>query len=226
MLINTNAIVLTATRFKDHSLIVKCYTKDYGIKSYILHHIFKSKKGKINNAYFQLLSQIEIQANHKTNQSLHTINEVKLHHPYTSLHTNIYKSTVALFLAEVLQTIIQEEEENQDLYYFLESALLWYDLNEFNANFHLLFLLKLSQHLGIFPNTQNLHHYFFTKESTLTKINLLKQLIGINFDTLNDIKMNAKIRQEILQEILQYFDVHLGSFKKPKSLEILHKVFN
>lgn len=226
MLLTTKAIVLSALKYKDSSLIVSCYTKELGVQSYILHHIFKAKKGKLNPAYFQLLTQIEIQTSYKPNQSLHKINDVKLQHSYHTLHTNIYKSTVSMFLAEVLQSVLKEEEENTELYHFLEATFLWYDLHDFNANFHLLFLLKLSKFLGIFPDINNLHLSFFSYEKDSQKINILKSFLGINFDALDTIKINAQKRQDILSEILHYFSVHLGDFKKPKSLKILHDIFN
>lgn len=226
MISTTKAIVLSAIKYKDSSLIVTCYTMSHGVQSYILHHILKSKKGKVNPAYFQMLSQLEIQINYKQNQSLQKISEVKLQHTYTSLQTNIYKSTVALFLAEILHSCLKEEEENQDLYNYLEAALLWYDIHDFNANFHLLFLIKLSQHLGIYPDENVLNQHFFYYEKNQTKIEHLKLLFGLNFDELHLLKYSTQIRQDILNEILQYFNVHLGVFKKPKSLKILHEVFN
>jgi DNA repair protein RecO (recombination protein O) len=226
MIATTKAIVLSALKYKDSSLIVTCYTMEYGVQSYILHHILKSKKGKLNPAYFQVLSQLEIQVHQKQNQSLHKISEVKLNHTYTSLQTNIYKSTVALFLAEILQNCLKEEEQNKELYHYLEAALLWYDIHDFNANFHLLFLLKLSQHLGIYPDTKNIYQDFFYHEQSSTKTDQLKALFGVNFDELHVIKYSSQMRQDILNEILQYYNVHLGVFKQPKSLKILHEVFN
>jgi len=225
MLLTTNAIVLSALKYKDSSLIVSCYTKELGIQSYILHHVFKAKKSKLNPAYFQLLTQLEIQTNYKTNQSLHKITEVKLHHSYTSIHTNIYKSSVSMFIAEVLQSILKEEEKNTELYRYLEASLLWYDLHKFNANFHLVFLLKLSQYLGVYPDLNTLHLNFFNYEKDNQKVHILKKILGIHFDDLNTIKINAQMRQDILNEILHYFSVHLGDFKKPKSLKILHDIF-
>jgi len=225
MLLTTNAIVLSALKYKDSSLIVSCYTKELGIKSYILHHVFKAKKSKLNPAYFQLLTQLEIQTNYKTNQSLHKITEVKLQHSYTSIHTNIYKSSVSMFIAEVLQSILKEEEKNTELYRYLEASLLWYDLHKFNANFHLVFLLKLSQYLGVYPDLDTLHLNFFNYEKDNQKVHILKKILGIHFDDLNTIKINAQMRQDILNEILHYFSVHLGDFKKPKSLKILHDIF-
>ncbi len=225
MLLNTNAIVLSAIKFKEHSLIVSCYTKELGIQSYILHHIFKSKKGKLNPAYFQLLTQLEIQTNVKQNQTLHKITEVKLNHSYDSIHINIYKSTVTMFLAEVLQSILKEEEKNIELYNFIETSLLWFDLNRFNPNFHIAFLLKLCQYLGIYPNPYTLDQFFFKHEKNNLKIQILKNILGTDFDKVIDIKINANTRNEILDEILNYFKIHLGDFKKPNSLKILHDIF-
>ena len=131
-----------------------------------------------------------------------------------------------MFIAEVLQNILKEEEKNIELYRFLEASLLWYDLHEFNANFHLTFLLKLSQYLGVYPDIDTLHLNFFNYEKDNHKIDVLKKLLGIHFDDLHTIKINAQMRQDILNEILHYFSVHLGDFKKPKSLKILHDIFN
>ena len=224
MIINTKAIVLATVRYKDHAVIVNCYTKDHGVKSYLVHGIFKSKKGKMNPAYFQLLTQLEIQASHHPNKELHKLKEVRINQHYQSLHSNIYKSSVVMFLAEALNNLIKDED-TPELYEFIETALLWYDLHEFNPNFHLLFLLKLSRHLGIYPNLEEISSEFMLNLNDLTQVSLLEQLLGTTFDDLENIKMNAQMRQQLLTSILKYFSVHLGYFKTPKSLEILHHVF-
>ncbi len=221
----TKAIVLSTLKYKDNSLIVRCYTQQYGVQSYLLHHILTAKNKKINIAYFQVLSQIEIQAIHKPNNTLHSISDVKLHQPYQSLQTNIYKSTVVLFLSEILQNVLKEEEKNTALYHYIETGLLWYDLHKFNANFHLIFLLKLSQHLGIYPNLEKNHLNYFLIKNNNQKITQLKTLLGIGFDELNSVQVNAPVRNEILNEIIHHFSIYLGNFKKPKSLIILQDVF-
>jgi DNA repair protein RecO (recombination protein O) len=57
-------------------------------------------------------------------------------------------------------------------------------------------------------------------------LELLKQLLGIKFDALNEVKLNAQQRQSFLNLILLYYKLHLGGFKEPKSLQILNQVFN
>ena len=102
MLVSTKAIVISKIKYNDSDLIVKCYTASLGIKSYIIRNALKSKRVKIKPAYFQLLSLIQIEADHKDSRTLHYLKEVRLYKPYDSLHTNIFKSTVLLFLSEIL----------------------------------------------------------------------------------------------------------------------------
>ena len=58
-----------------------------------------------------------------------------------------------------------------------------------------------------------------------SELNLFKQLLGTNFDALHTVKINTRRKQEFLNMILLYFDLHLGSSKKPKSLQVLNQVF-
>jgi DNA repair protein RecO (recombination protein O) len=235
----TNAIVLSKIRYRDNDLIVKCYTQKEGIVSYLLKGVFKSKKGYSKIAYYQLLSQLQLTTDHKAKRSLQYVKEVKNNYLYTSLHTNVLKSAIVMFLAEVLSTSLQEEEQNDTLYNYLEATLQWLDVNDNFANFHLLFLLNLSKHLGFYPDKSKIEAPYFNlkdgefqlvKESKYSvfgeNLTLLKRLLGITFDTLEEVKINAKQRQSFLSLILLYFELHLGSFKKPKSLQIFNEVFN
>ncbi len=161
MLISTKAIVISKLKYRDNDLIVKCYTEHFGVQSYLLRGVLKSKKGKLRTAYFQLLSQLEIIINYRQKRSLQSLNEVKPLTIYNSIHSNVSKSAIVMFLAEVLSTILKEEENNESLYSYLETTLLWLDANDEVSNFHLLFLLNLSKYLGFYPDLSNSGHGFF-----------------------------------------------------------------
>lgn len=238
MLTTTNAIVLSKLRYRDHDLIVKCYTQQFGVVSFLIRGVLKSKKGNIKAAYFQLLSQLQIVIDYKKNKNLQTIKDIKINHLYTSLHSNVLKSSVVMFLSEVLSSILQEEEENEILYSYLETTLLWFDTHSESSNFHLLFLLNLTKYLGFYPENINSESpYFNLKDGKFENKNygknsifgenltLLKTLLGITFDAINTIKINSKQRQSFLSMILLYFELHLGGFKRPKSLEVFNQVF-
>jgi len=239
MLTKNNGIVLSKIKYKDFDLIVKCYTQKRGVVSYILRGILKSKKSQSKVVYFQPLSQIQIEENYRPNSELHSIKEVKSNYIYKSLHSNIYKSAIVLFLAEVLSSVFKEEDKNEDLYHFIETALQYLDNEEYFANFHLLFLLKLTRYLGFQPASLGQNQSYFNLQSGVFEtvetciysvsgknLTILKDLLGINFDALQTIKINASQRQDFLNMLLHYFELHLDGFKKPKSLQVLNDVFH
>lgn len=239
MLTKNKAIVISKLRYRDNDLIVKCFTIQKGLVSYLIRGALKSNKGTSKAVYFQLLSQLQIEENFKANQTLQYIREVKIDYVYRSIHTNVYKSSIAMFLAEILSTVLKEEEQNLQLYDYLEVTLKWLDHQEDFSNFHLLFLLNLTQYLGFYPENTNSEAPYFNLSNGMFEnqksnvysiygenLTLLKSLLGINFDELKAIKISSKQRQSFLTMLLLYFELHLGSFKKPKSLQVFNQVFN
>ena len=238
-LVNTKAIVLSSLKFGDTSLIVKCYTQEEGVKSYLLRGILKPKKKGIKAAYFQPLTQLHIVANHNNKNSLNAIKEVRIINPYKTIHTGIVKQSVIMFLSEVLSNSIQEEEQNLALYKYLETALIWFDIHDKIANFHLLFLLNLTGFLGFYPDVSESNKRGFNLlegnfSDNLLDINVIsnndfyqfKKLIGIIFDDIEKVSYSKEERQLVLQVIIKYFKLHLGSFRNPKSLQVLETVFS
>ena len=81
MLVKTKAIVLSAIKYQEKSLIVKCYTQNHGIKSYFVPSAFSSKKSNQRIAYFQPLTLLEIEATHKNMPNITTMIEERLNNP-------------------------------------------------------------------------------------------------------------------------------------------------
>ncbi len=239
MIINTNAIVLSKIKYRDNDLIVKCYTQQLGLVSVILRGVLKSKRGQSKSAYYQPLSLLQLVIDYKNNRSLQSVKEAKLNHLYTSLHTNVLKGSIVMFLTEVLSDALREEEQNEILFSYLETTLQWLDAHSEYSNFHLLFLLNLTKYLGFYPDLKNIEfNYFNLSDGKFEKqpeskysitgenLSLLKQLLGTTFDALSLVKVNGKQRQSFLSMILLYFELHLGSFRTPKSLQVFNQVFS
>ena len=239
MLIKSNIIILSKIKYKDYDLIVRSYTKHRGLVSYLVKGVLKpSKTNRAKSVYFQPLMQLSVEENYRPNQSLQYLKEIKSNYIYQSLHTNVYKSAIVLFLSEILTTVLREEEQNEDLYYFLETAFQYLDTEDHFANFHLLFLLKLTRYLGFQPDLPTKDSMSFNLQTGHFEVNkndlysisgknltLLKQLLGINFDALYTVKINALERHDFLNMLLHYFELHLEDFKKPKSLKVLSDIF-
>lgn len=237
MLVKTKAIVISSLKFQEKSLIVKCFTLSDGLKSYFVPNAFSGRKSNQKIAYFQPLTLLEIEANHKNKGTLEHFREIKLTHAYQTINTDIFKSSIIIFLSEMLHHSIHEEEKNESLFTFLETALLWLDAHEETANFHLILLLEVTKFLGFYPDVSETDLKFFdSKEGVFTLFQgtnclsehetyLFKKLIDLRFDS--NQKVFAGIERQILLKILlDYYTFHLGGFKKPKSLEVLKEVFS
>lgn len=235
MLLKTRAIVISAIRYQEKSLVVRCYTQAEGLRSYYVRDAFGSKKSGQKNIYFRPLSIIDIVATHKNKGTLEYFKEVHLAHPYTTLHTDIIKTTVALFVSEVLHHCIKEEEQNTGLYEFLETSLLWLDGHDEPVNFHLILLLGLTRFLGFYPNGAEGHVFFemtegvfmpYASSTCLTEHEtlLLRRLMALRLDN-REKSFHITERQALLKILLDYYTIHLDGFRKPRSLEVLREVF-
>jgi DNA repair protein RecO (recombination protein O) len=240
MQVKTKAIVLSAIKFQESSLIVKCFTQSDGLKSYFVRGAFAAKSAKLGGAkiaYFQPMTILEIEAVHQNKGKLEHFKEIKIATPYQTIPTDVVKSSILLFLAELLQHSIQEEEKNSDFFDFIESALIWLDTHAYSANFHLVFLFETAKYLGFYPDVSEIDlPYFSVQEGqfspilTLGTLNeqetaLFKRGLNLQFDS-DQKSFHVAERQQLLTLIMDYYGLHLSGFKHPKSLEVLKAVFS
>lgn len=237
MLIKTKAIVISTTKYQDKSLIVKCLTKSEGIKTYFVHNAFTGKNNKQKNAFFQPLNQIEIEAYHKNKGGLERFKEVKLYYTYQSIYLDIVKTTIILFLSEILHNTIKEEGKNEALFDYLENALQLFDNQNEVVNFHLILLLQLTKYLGFYPqNNTSDNKYFNSKEGIFLSHNsiqslsidesiLLKKLLDLKINSTENI-FTASQRRLLLKILIDYYSHNIENSKPIKSIDILTQIFD
>lgn len=238
MLIKTKAIVISTLKYSDNSLIVKCFTENYGIQTYLLQGVLSSKKTTLKAALFQPFMQLEIIATYRNSGSLERIKEAKVSYTYQSLYTNIYKSSVAMFLSEICSFVCKMEHSEPEFYRFLEEKLCFFDKHTFLANFHLKFLIDLTQYLGFYPDVSDDNYLFFNMEEGMfshfdeskhsisgQELTLFKEIIASEYVHLQHIKANRFERNTLLNSILKYYEWHFPGFRKTKSLEVLQVLF-
>src|SRR5690606_36691124 len=161
MQIKSNAIVLNSLRYQEKSLIVKCFTKHFGLKTYFIQNAFSKRNKNLKSAYFQPLNQLQLEAVHKNKGSMENIREIKLAYAYLTIPFDFYKNNVGIFLSEVLSGRIKEEQADNGLYHFIETALIWFDEHDFNDDFHLWLLLHLINYLGFYPDDSHRDARYF-----------------------------------------------------------------
>ncbi len=239
MQVSTRALVFSSIKYAEADLIVSCFTEKYGLKSYLLRGILKSKKGKLRTSMFQPLSLLQLEAYHKDKGSLERINEAKVLSTYKTLHTQVIKSSLLLFLSEILKNSVKEEEANPQLFQFIEGSLKWLDENEEIANFHLLFLLKLTNYLGFYPDFSEKDAPYFNllegnfQQHTIGQfceegeiVEALKQLDKRDFNNFSELKIPKSVRLKTLDLVLKYYQLHIQGYKSPKSLPVLTQLFH
>ncbi|MBR8707139.1 DNA repair protein RecO [Bacteroides pyogenes] len=242
MLQKSKGIVLHTLKYNDNSVIVDMYTELSGRTSFLVP-VPRSRKSAVKAVLFQPLSLIEFEADYRPNTTLYRMKEAKSFYPFSSLPYDPYKSSIALFLAEFLYRAVREEAENKPLFAYLQHSVVWLDeCRQGFANFHLVFLMRLSRFLGLYPNLENYHpgdyfdllnacfissrprlhaSYISPEESAR-----LLRLMRMNYDTMHLFAMNRVERTRCLTIINDYYRLHLPDFPVLKSLEVLKELFD
>lgn len=241
MLLKTKALVLHGQSYNDSNDIIHLYTEAFGRISYLAGKS-RSRKSSLRNAFFQPLSLVEIEADHHGNRGLQRIKEVRSLVPLNGIVSNPIKNALALFLAEVLYRSLRESEKNPALFDYLSRSIQLLDLCEDGlANFHLVFLIKLTRYLGFYPNIEGvktswyfdlqggcfvpsrpMHNAWLTPEQAQEFV----QLMRINFENLAAFKFSRRERVELLRQIINYYRLHLTEFPSIKSLDVLQELFS
>lgn len=236
-MIKTEAIVLSSIQYGETGKILKCYTQAQGVQSFFAKGSH-SKKQKIS-ALFHPLTQIELIYRERKNTGLNNFSEIRQSEHYENIYTHPEKTSISLFIAEVLHSVLQEEETNPRLYDFLKSSLLAFDQNKNAfADFHLWFLLNLTAYLGFYPNLDLDSNYFDLSEGISSDGNpgvnyidaeellWFEKLMNLDFFEQTENLFNQIQRKSLIDTLLKYYELHMSDFRHPKSLEVLSVVFS
>jgi len=224
MLVKTRGIVLSYIKYKESSIIAKVYTEELGAISCIVNGIRSSKSKSNKMARYQALTLLDMVVYHRNNQQIHRVSEAKIDSPYRSIPFDMGKTTIAIFLTEILGKVLKEEEKNEGLFDFMHSSFLHFDeMQEQYANFHLQFLIQLSEFLGfgIFSLSSFVEELSITNpdEQSLT---LLSALLHAQYD--EHIPANGSIRHEVLTWLIRFYQLHFENFGQLKSLDVLREI--
>ena len=126
MLLSTRGIVTRTSKYSETSLIARIFTEQSGMQSFLIRGIHRSTS-RIKPSMFQPLALLELVIYQKQKNSLHSLKEVGYFHPYQTLLFDIRKISIALFIQELIQKTIREEEPNPGLFDFLASTCIELD---------------------------------------------------------------------------------------------------
>jgi DNA repair protein RecO (recombination protein O) len=228
MLHKTRGIVINYIKYRETSIIVKIYTEEFGIQTYIENGV-RSAKSKNKIALFQPLTILDLVVYHKESGNIFRISEIRCHEPFISVPYHFFKSGIAIFTTEVLSKTLKEEAPNYPLFQFLVSSILFLDKQESHfENFPIQFLLKLSRFFGFVPQKAEeimeqigaIRVYPATEEEKQG----LNTLLNRNYDQYSYI--NGNIRRQILEYVLRFYALHVENFGEIRSLQVLKEIMS
>ena len=160
--------------------------------------------------------------------------------PY-DIYSDIKKSSVAIFLGEVLTSVLREESPHEELFDYIEKSIIYFDrCREGYANFHIAFLAGLSSFLGFEPGIRkDANDSFFDMTNGIFVpvppvhgnyanpeiSDILARVFLASYDSIRNITLNGTLRNEVLDTLMRYYSLHFSGLKKIKSLEVLKEVF-
>ena len=226
MLYKTRGIALSYIKYKESSIIARIFTESFGMQSYIINGI-RSKNSKTKIALFQPLTLLDLVVYHNKKKDIHRISEIKCNANFHSIPFDIRKTSIALFLNEMLNKVLIDEGENENLFEFLHSSFQLFDVVQTDfENFHVQFLIQLSRYLGIYPVSavSMLKEIGHAKANDKFFVEQIDFFIQSGFD--QHIKLNKVIRNEILMVVINYYRFHFDSIKEFKSIQVLKEVLS
>ncbi len=240
MLAKTQAIVLHSLKYGETRIIVDMFTRRFGRLSFIVN-IPKSSKSKVKKQFFQPLTLLEIEVDVRPKVQLQKLSDVRLATPFQSIPFHSHKLAISLFVAEFLYYALRSEQRNEFLYDYLENSILWLDgQNDRFANFHLVFLMRLSRFLGFYPNLDDYKtgDYFDLRESVFLssppvhrdflfpeEAEKVQLMMRMDYPTMHLFRMSHQERNRLLEVSLKYYRLHLPDFPEMKSVGVLQELY-
>ena len=241
MIRKIRGIILHTTRYGESSLVVHCYTEQYGRQVYMVKGVRKSRKQNRSNL-FQPLFILDFEVYHKDDREIQLVKEVSRTMPLNSLPFDMVKSAQAIFMAEVIYRVVREEESNPMLAHFLLSSIQYLDaLEKASPDFHILFLFQLSRHLGFYPQDNfDEVRIFFDLASGLfishfkdpelqldeNSSELWHRYMLSEYQSVKDSDFNGLQRKLVLDNLVRFYKFHVAGMGEIRSLEVLHSYFH
>ncbi len=241
MLHSVKGILLRATSYAESSLIAVVFTDKFGLQHYLVQGA-KRPKAKIKANLFQPLHLLDLVVYHREGRSLQRIAEARQQPALTSIPYEIRKSSIALFLNEILYKSVKQQGEDLSLFQFIYHHVVWLDsVSHVPADFHIYFLLHLTKYLGFFPERpEKVSSYFDLKEGRFTQLhpphsNFLggqqtKQFYDLLILRLDDLgklfKTKITDRRILLSALIDYYRLHIDHFGDVQAHLVLEEVLS
>lgn len=241
MLNKSRGIVLHTLKYNDTSLIAHILTETEGCVAFMIN-ISHSKRAAVRYTLFQPLALLELEWEQRRPDEMCKPKSAHVSIPLVSIPFEPYKSAIAMFLAEFLRYALRAEPASANLFEYVYRSVEWLDTCEKGfANFHLVFLLRLTRFLGFFPDVQEATPgcYFDLQGCAFTQVRpphneflqpedaaRLPVLLRMRYENMRFFKFSGAERNRFLSVINDFYRLHIPNFPELKSLSVLRDLFS
>lgn len=221
MLHKTKGVVFRFTPYGESSIIVNIFTASFGLQSYIVNGV-RAKSGKNKMALYQPLTLLDLVVYHKENASILRIKEASCAYAFQHLQSDPVKSTIGLFVNEILNRTVKEQSHADELCNFVFESLVTLDKLDHPENFHLQFLILMTKFLGFGPfDKGELAAWQLSEDENLVLDELL-----VASEYSHRVKMKNEQRRNLLDAILRFYGNHVDGMGSIKSLPVLREILS
>jgi DNA repair protein RecO (recombination protein O) len=233
MLTTTRAVILRSLRHNDHLVVLTAYTEAFGTRSCMMR---LTKKDRSRQAAAQPLTRMELVVLGNAEQDALQLRDARVEKPYSNLHTDPLRSTLALFTQEVLYRALRHVPSDPALFAFVNSALDELDAGSDTTLFPQRLLIGLAHQLGFLPDGPelsatgfDLREGTFYEGSAPHELCLSNEQTSLMLHLMGAMEMPpvpATIRAELLEQLLLFMRLHVEGFGELRSLQILRQVLH
>lgn len=237
-LVRTEAIVISHIVYADNALIVQLFTREKGLLSVMIRGI--NSKSKSRQALLQPFSPLVIDLVVKEQNDIQSVKEINLAWNPIQTWTDLKRSTVAMFMAEVLAKTLHRGYVNSKLFDQLNDISLLLENEPKISGVPAVFLNVLCSEYGFspeIPDEEELNWCFDASGAGFVLSNapgvfgvevakLLLRLQQIPAKEFLSIAIPRNLRAPLIDALLKYLLNHLDEHRKISSHHILESVFS
>lgn len=233
----TRAIVLSLIKYSENRLILHLLTRDSGRQSFIT---YASRRNGSRRNIFQPLQIIDFKAQKPRANAMPSLADVIVEYPLLSIYTNPMKSTMAMFIGEILYRMVTEPLDDNRMYEFVEKSVLALEtMDQGVVNFHLWFLVRFAARMGwALPEGHSDGFWLDIKNGMYTPLmpghpqrvaprycETIERVRHLNMDELHTLVLSREDRRNVLDALIDYYRFHSNAFREMNSVSMFAEIF-
>ena len=228
MISNSSAIVLKRFPYGESSIICRCFVKEIGKTSFIVHGAHRKKSSKA--AYFQPGNCINIIFYYKDNRNLQTISKTSFSKNWIHIQNDLKKIAYTMAVIELTDKCISENDEHKDLFIILLNVLEKIENEPSELNLiYWYYQYQLLEKLGFKPDFNQSELDFIPLPNPYKSTNA-KMVFGCFENGEMGINKNISLLKNDRKIISNYLNtclgIHFSELKNIKSLKVLNSLLN